>query len=107
MDLKKICDIIVVSGSIKQPGLPPGQNTMTKKQLTTIDPVLLGVVAQTNERVYKEEADFEADCTCLEFSKVSSWNKRGAPRELEGTMLELKRNSVQKEKPIAGDPSLC
>jgi len=53
---------MTVSGSVKQPGLPPRQNMMTKKQLTTMDLMLLGAVAQLKERVYKEEADFEADC---------------------------------------------
>jgi hypothetical protein len=35
---------------------------LTKKQLTTMVPVQLGAVAQLNKTVYKEEADFEADC---------------------------------------------
>jgi hypothetical protein len=54
---------MTVFNSVKQPGLSPCQNMMTKKQLTIIDLVLLGAVAQFKERVYKEEADFEADCS--------------------------------------------
>lgn len=53
---------MTVSGFVKQPGLPPGQNIMTKNQVTTIILVLLGAVAQLEEKGLRREANFEANC---------------------------------------------